>query len=109
MLSCRALLHATARMISGGPVYVSDKPGAHDPALLARLALPGGLLLQPLLPGRPTRDCLFSDPCRSAEATSFDCCGSIFMRITLLTQAQAAAVSSSYAQCGYHVKPSAGL
>lgn len=51
-------------MISGGPVYVSDKPGAHDTVLLARLALPGGLLLQPLLPGRPTRDCLFVDPCR---------------------------------------------
>ncbi|KAF6256659.1 raffinose synthase or seed imbibition protein Sip1-domain-containing protein [Scenedesmus sp. NREL 46B-D3] len=64
----RALLHATARMISGGPVYVSDKPGAHDSALLARLALPGGALLQPLLPGRPTRDCLFIDPCRDGAS-----------------------------------------
>lgn len=42
---------------------MSDKPGHHDPHLLARLALPGGLLLPPLLPGRPTRDCLFRDPC----------------------------------------------
>ena len=32
-----------------------------DPTLLARLALPGGSLLQPLLPGRPCRDCLFVD------------------------------------------------
>jgi hypothetical protein len=62
-------------MISGGPVYVSDKPGAHDPALLARLALPGGLLLQPLLPGRPTRDCLFLDCCRYVHiATIIEMC-----------------------------------
>jgi raffinose synthase len=50
-------------MISGGPVYVSDKPNRHDPSLLARLALPGGHLLQPLLPGRPCRDSLFADVC----------------------------------------------
>ncbi|WIA19946.1 hypothetical protein OEZ85_005830 [Tetradesmus obliquus] len=83
----RALLHATARMISGGPVYVSDKPGAHDTVLLARLALPGGLLLQPLLPGRPTRDCLFVDPCRDGVSVlkvwSRNCCNGVVAAFNL--------------------------
>lgn len=33
-------LHAAARAISGGPVYVSDKPGEHDIALVRKLFLP---------------------------------------------------------------------
>eukprot|EP00887_Chlorella_sp_A99_P005545 scaffold1.g5545.t1 len=56
-----AKLHATARAISGGPVYVSDKPGQHDFPLMRRLVLPDGSVLRCLLPGRPTRDCLFAD------------------------------------------------
>ena len=56
-----ALLHATARVISGGPIYVSDKPGQHDLALIRRLVLPNGTVLRGEVPGRPTRDCLLSD------------------------------------------------
>ena len=56
-----ALLHATARIVSGSGVYVSDKPGAHDFQLLRRMVLPDGSVLRPLLPGRPTRDILFAD------------------------------------------------
>lgn len=56
-----ALLHATARVVSGGGVYVSDKPGAHDFELLRRMVLPDGSVLRPLLPGRPTKDILFAD------------------------------------------------
>lgn len=56
-----ALLHATARVVSGGGIYVSDKPGAHDFALLHRLVLPNGCVLRPQLPGRPTKDILFAD------------------------------------------------
>ncbi|PSC71477.1 raffinose synthase [Micractinium conductrix] len=59
-----ALLHATARAISGGPVYVSDRPGRHDFALLRRLVLPDGAVLRCRLPGRPTADCLLSDVSR---------------------------------------------
>ena len=47
--------------MGGCPVYVSDKPGAHDAALLRKLVLPDGRVLRALLPGRPTRDTLFSD------------------------------------------------
>lgn len=54
--------HAAGRALSGGPVYVSDRPEAHDFALLRKLVLPSGKILRAQLPGRPTRDCLFVDP-----------------------------------------------
>jgi len=56
-----APLHAAARAVGGCPVYVSDKPGRHDAALLRKLVLPDGSVLRANLPGRPTRDCLFAD------------------------------------------------
>jgi len=56
-----ALLHATARVVSGSGIYVSDKPGAHDVHLLQRLVLPNGCVIRPQLPGRPTKDILFAD------------------------------------------------
>ncbi len=56
--------HAAARAISGGPVYVSDKPGTHDFDLLRKLVLPDGRTLRALQPARLTRDCLFHDPTR---------------------------------------------
>ncbi|CAH9145747.1 unnamed protein product [Cuscuta epithymum] len=56
--------HGSARAISGGPVYVSDAPGKHDFDLLEKLVLPDGSILRARLPGRPTKDCLFSDPAR---------------------------------------------
>jgi raffinose synthase len=54
-------LHAAARAIGGCPVYVSDKPGNHDIELLKKLVLPSGQILRAQLPGRPTRDCIFTD------------------------------------------------
>nr|XP_034590421.1 probable galactinol--sucrose galactosyltransferase 6 isoform X4 [Setaria viridis] len=56
--------HGSARAISGGPVYVSDAPGKHDFDLLKKIVLPDGSVLRALLPGRPTKDCLFTDPAR---------------------------------------------
>jgi len=55
-------LHAAGRAVSGGPVYVSDKPGKHDFELLRKLVLPDGSVLRARDPGRPTRDSLFIDP-----------------------------------------------
>jgi len=54
--------HAALRAVSGGPVYVSDRPGAHDFALLKQLVLSDGTVLRASQPGQPTRDCLFVDP-----------------------------------------------
>ncbi|XP_062233488.1 probable galactinol--sucrose galactosyltransferase 6 [Phragmites australis] len=56
--------HGSARAISGGPVYVSDVPGKHNFELLKKIVLPDGSVLRARLPGRPTKDCLFSDPAR---------------------------------------------
>ena len=56
--------HGSARAISGGPIYVSDAPGKHNFDLLRKLILPDGSVLRPRFPGRPTKDCLFTDPAR---------------------------------------------
>jgi raffinose synthase len=56
--------HAAGRAVGGCPVYVSDKPDAHDFDLLQKLVLSDGSVLRADLPGRPTRDCLFHDPTR---------------------------------------------
>ncbi|KAF7816027.1 putative galactinol--sucrose galactosyltransferase 1 [Senna tora] len=60
--------HGAARAIGGCPIYVSDKPGHHDFNLLKKLALPDGSILRAKLPGRPTKDCLFSDPARDGKS-----------------------------------------
>lgn len=56
--------HASARALSGGPVYVSDAPGKHNFDVLRKLVLPDGTILRARLPGRPTKDSLFTDPSR---------------------------------------------
>ena len=53
-----------ARVISGGAIYVSDKPGHHDFQLLHELVLEDGSCLRARQPGRPCRDCLFMDVLR---------------------------------------------
>lgn len=53
--------HAAARAISGGPVYVSDKPGQHDFDLLRKLITSDGRLLRCDRPALPARDCVFVD------------------------------------------------
>lgn len=53
--------HAALRAVSGGPVTVSDKPGAQDFELLGKLVLSDGTVLRAKAPGRPTRDTLFED------------------------------------------------
>ncbi len=56
--------HAAGRAISGGPVYVSDKPGEHDFALLKKLVCFDGTVLRCDGPGLPTLDTLCIDPTR---------------------------------------------
>ncbi|CAM8988949.1 unnamed protein product [Rhodiola kirilowii] len=59
--------HGAARAVGGCAIYVSDKPGQHDFNLLKKLVLPDGSILRAKLPGRPSRDCLFSDPARDGK------------------------------------------
>ncbi len=63
-----AELHASARVLSGGSIYVSDAPGQHDVALLRRLVLSDGTILRALRPGRPTRDTIFRDVLRDGQS-----------------------------------------
>lgn len=60
--------HGAARAVGGCAIYVSDKPGNHDFNLLKKLVLPDGSILRAKLPGRPTKDCLFSDPARDGKS-----------------------------------------
>lgn len=53
--------HAAGRAVSGGPVYVSDKPNGHNFEVLGKLVDAEGDVLLADLPGRPTRDCLLHD------------------------------------------------
>ncbi len=62
-----AAFHAAARAISGGPVYVCDKPGKQNFALLATLCTSEGRLLRCARPARVARDCLFVDTYRVAR------------------------------------------
>ncbi len=64
--------HAAGRALSGGPIYVSDKPDTHDFDLLRKLVLPDGTVLRASHVGRPTRDCLFSDPTQNALLKIFN-------------------------------------
>lgn len=57
-----ALYNAIARAVSGGPVYVSDRPGESDAALLDRFIAADGRLLRADQPAQPTPDTLFHDP-----------------------------------------------
>lgn len=72
--------HAAARALSGGPIYVSDKPGAHDFELLRRLTCRDGSVLGCDEPGRPTPDVLYRDPTREDVAMKiYSRCGNAFM------------------------------
>ena len=51
-------------MFAGTFLMSSDAPGKHNFELLKKLVLPDGSTLRARLPGRPTSDCLFSDPAR---------------------------------------------
>jgi hypothetical protein len=53
--------HAIARAVSGGPVYVSDKPGMENVTLLRRLIYADGTVIRPDGAVRPTEDVLLTD------------------------------------------------
>lgn len=58
-----AEIHAAARAISGGPVYVCDYPGKQNFDILNSLIISDGSVLRCPQPALPAADCLFSD-CR---------------------------------------------
>ncbi len=60
---CRwGVFHATARALSGGAIYCTDKPEKADYALLKRLAANDGRVVRCKYNAKPTRACLFGTP-----------------------------------------------
>lgn len=57
-----AVLNAVLRAVSGGPVYVSDRVGETDPAVLNPLVFSDGRVVRCDAPGRPARGCLLRNP-----------------------------------------------
>jgi len=58
-------MHAAARAISGGPVYISDRPGEQDVTLLQQMAFPDGTVPRCVTNARPASRFLFSNPQRT--------------------------------------------
>ncbi len=54
--------HAAARAISGGPIYISDKPGDHDAKIIKRLCLSDGRALRSDNPALPLASRIYDDP-----------------------------------------------
>ena len=54
-----AAYHAVTRVISGGPLYITDEAGKQNFEILRKLTYRDGQILRADIPGRPTRDCLF--------------------------------------------------
>ncbi|KAJ3368462.1 hypothetical protein HDU84_001645, partial [Entophlyctis sp. JEL0112] len=54
-------LHACSRAVSGSPIYVSDKPGAHNADLIKSLCV-AGRALRCHNPARPTTASVFRNP-----------------------------------------------
>lgn len=54
--------HAAARAISGGPIYISDKPGDHDANIIKRLCLSDGRALRSQNPALPLSSRIYDNP-----------------------------------------------
>ena len=63
----QAEVHAIARAVSGGPIYVTDEPGRTRPEILRPLADRSGRLYLLDQPGMVTRDLLLTDPATSGH------------------------------------------
>mmetsp|Transcript_18004 Transcript_18004/g.23702 ORF Transcript_18004/g.23702 Transcript_18004/m.23702 type:complete len:953 (+) Transcript_18004:80-2938(+) len=63
-------IHAASRAISGGPIYISDRPGQHNPKVLSKLVLADGSILRSKHNALPTVKSIFDDPQSSKSLLS---------------------------------------
>jgi hypothetical protein len=54
-----AWYYAIAKIMSNGPVYLTDEPGKHNPALLRSITFSDGKLINADKPALPAEDCIF--------------------------------------------------
>jgi len=54
-----AWYYAVAKIMSDGPVYITDEPGKHDATLLKSITFSDGKVINADKPALPTEDCLF--------------------------------------------------
>ena len=58
----QAVKNSLCRAISGGPIYISDKIGRTNPAILKPLCFEDGRIIRPDESATPTADCLIQNP-----------------------------------------------
>lgn len=58
----QAAKNSLCRAISGGPIYISDKIGRTNPAILKPLCFEDGRIIRPDESATPTADCLIQNP-----------------------------------------------
>lgn len=92
-----AEVHAMARAVSGGPVYVSDRVDEHDFSVIRKLTTGDGRILRAKGVGRPTADTLFADPYQNGLLKIFNCntAGGVVAAFNLTEQFQTGSVSPS--------------
>jgi len=54
-----AWYYAISKVMSDGPVYITDEPGKHDATLLRSITFSNGKVISADKPALPTEDCLF--------------------------------------------------
>ncbi len=76
--SAGAELHAAARAICGGPVYICDYPGKQNFGILTRLITSDGRVLRCDEPALPAEECLFDDYSKDKKLLKiYNRCGDI--------------------------------
>ncbi|KAI0567139.1 galactinol--sucrose galactosyltransferase 4 [Gracilaria domingensis] len=104
-----ARTHAIARVLSGGPICVSDSPSmlhAEGVALLKSLLTSDGKILRCEEPGRPAADCIFDDPRTDAvklfKVFNCSCVNGVIGVFNLHRSSKASSTSGSFAPCDIH-------
>ncbi len=95
-----AVLHAIARTINNGPIYLTDKPGEQNFDILNRIVFADGKSIRSETALLPTEDCLF----QVQDAKLFKACSTVRNTglLALLNVADTSEVSGSFKPSDVH-------